>query len=84
MYILYLHTYVRMYLFICMYVGFVSVIDQFFDEEVLIGPGWTARETIRCVCVCVYVCVSVCVRACVRSCVCVILHPLMYIYTPIW
>ena len=28
---------------------FVGVIEQLFDEEVLIGSGWTARETIRCV-----------------------------------
>ena len=30
---------------------FVGVIEQLFDEDVLIGSGWTARETIRCVCV---------------------------------
>ena len=26
---------------------FIKVIDQLFDEKVLIGSGWTARETIR-------------------------------------
>ena len=46
---------------------FVGVIEQLFDEDVLIGSGWTARETIRCVCVCV--CVDL-VRRCryVRRC----------------
>lgn len=27
--------------------GFVSCIDQLFDEELLIGTGWTTRETVR-------------------------------------
>lgn len=39
-------------LFVCCS-DFVGVIEQLFDEEVLIGSGWTARETIRCVCACV-------------------------------
>ena len=29
------------------YVGFVPYIDQLFDEDVLIGSGWTARESLR-------------------------------------
>ena len=28
-------------------VGFISCIDQLFDEDLLIGCGWTTRETVR-------------------------------------
>ena len=31
----------------CVLSGFVPHIDQLFDEDVLIGSGWTARESLR-------------------------------------
>ena len=31
----------------CILSGFVPHIDQLFDEDVLIGSGWTARESLR-------------------------------------
>ena len=31
----------------CLITGFVACIDQLFDESLLIGTGWTTRETVR-------------------------------------
>lgn len=38
---------VRACVVILIMLGFVSCIDQLFDEELLIGTGWTTRETVR-------------------------------------
>lgn len=38
--------YIASYFPLC-FTGFVPHIDQLFDEEVLIGKGWTTKESLR-------------------------------------